>query len=139
MSLGVLTEAEGIPQPMGHAGRAADRCETRGAALVADENSFWVAAESLPMLHSVYPAANLEPQISAPEPFASRAWSPEEALTEIVRGRLQALGLDDGDGARQGTCAVSTGSIEAALGEAGERGLRPARPVHERCGRYRMV
>jgi ATP-dependent Lhr-like helicase len=113
MSLGVLTEAEGIRSQWGtlieqliDAGRA--------ARLVAGEDSFWVAAESLPMLRVVYPAANLEPQISAPEPFASRTWSPEEALTEIVRGRLQALGPTTAAAIAR-TLVLPIGSIETAL------------------------
>ncbi len=113
MSLGVLTEAEGARNNWGTL--LEQLVDTRRATrLVSGEDAFWVAAESLPMLHAAYPAAKLQPQISAPEPFASRTWSPEEALTEIVRGRLQALGPTTAATMAK-ALAVPVESIEAAL------------------------
>src|SRR5258705_12877826 len=52
----------------------------------------WVAAERLPQLNAVYPLAILQPKIAAPESFARTNWTFEEALVEIVRGRLEGLG-----------------------------------------------
>ena len=52
----------------------------------------WVAAERLPQINAVYPSASLEPAIVAPESFARTNWTLEEALVEIVRGRLEGLG-----------------------------------------------
>jgi ATP-dependent Lhr-like helicase len=52
---------------------------------------FWVSAERLPQLQAVHPRLKLEPEIAAPSRFA-REWPAEEALVEIVRGRLEALG-----------------------------------------------
>jgi ATP-dependent helicase Lhr and Lhr-like helicase len=52
----------------------------------------WVAAERLPQLRAVWPGAGIDPQISAPAPHAEREWSREEALIEILRGRLEGLG-----------------------------------------------
>jgi ATP-dependent Lhr-like helicase len=52
----------------------------------------WVAAERLPQLQAIYPAALLEPTISPPESAAQKIWSFEEALVEILRGRLEGLG-----------------------------------------------
>lgn len=52
----------------------------------------WVAAERLPQLLAVFPTASLEPSISAPASFADVTWSREDALVELVRGRLEALG-----------------------------------------------
>jgi ATP-dependent Lhr-like helicase len=51
----------------------------------------WVPAERLPQFQAVHPKVKLEPEIAAPPRFA-REWSAEEALVEIVRGRLEALG-----------------------------------------------
>jgi ATP-dependent Lhr-like helicase len=51
-----------------------------------------VAAERLPEFEVVFPRMSLEPQISAPAEFAATAWTREEALIEIVRGRLSGLG-----------------------------------------------
>ena len=52
----------------------------------------WVAAERLPLFAALWPEARLDPPIAAPASHAERAWSPEEALVEIVRGRLEGLG-----------------------------------------------
>src|SRR5262249_1566800 len=43
------------------------------------------------------PGAEIEPAIAAPAAYAERAWSPEEALVEIVRGRLEGSGPVAGD------------------------------------------
>jgi ATP-dependent Lhr-like helicase len=52
----------------------------------------WVAAERLPQLKAVYPSAELTPPIVAPESFAQTVWSFEDALVEMLRGRLEGLG-----------------------------------------------
>jgi ATP-dependent Lhr-like helicase len=52
----------------------------------------WVAAERLPQLSVVYPKAKLEPPIAAPESVSRNEWKFEEALVEILRGRLEGLG-----------------------------------------------
>ena len=54
--------------------------------------SLWVAAERLPQLQAIYASASLEPPIVAPESFAQVAWSFEDALVEVLRGRLEGLG-----------------------------------------------
>jgi ATP-dependent Lhr-like helicase len=46
----------------------------------------------LPQLQIVYPNAELQPPISAPESVARTPWAFEDALVEIVRGRLEGLG-----------------------------------------------
>ena len=53
---------------------------------------FWVAAEQLPMLQSIYPRHRLEPAIQAPAEYAARIWDAEQAQRELLRGRLQAMG-----------------------------------------------
>ena len=44
------------------------------------------------VFRALWPDARLEPAIAAPAGHAEREWSPEEALVEIVRGRLEGLG-----------------------------------------------
>ncbi|PWT87863.1 MAG: ATP-dependent DNA helicase [Blastocatellia bacterium] len=51
----------------------------------------WIAAERLPQLSEVYPNVSLEPPIAAPESF-TRTWTLDEALVEILRGRLEGIG-----------------------------------------------
>jgi len=54
--------------------------------------ALWVAAERLPQLEKIFPGATLAPPIVAPESFSHVAWSFEDALVEILRGRLEGLG-----------------------------------------------
>ena len=58
----------------------------------ADARSMWVAAERLPQFHHVHPNARLAPPIEAPAEFRERTWTRDDALTEIVRSRLEGLG-----------------------------------------------
>src|ERR1043165_3118535 len=90
VELGFLTEAEGASWQEYFAELNADR---RAAVLTtATEKKLWVAAERLPQLQIVYPNAELQPAIVAPESVARVSWGLEEALVEIIRGRLEGLG-----------------------------------------------
>ncbi len=62
-----------------------DREFSAGAAI-------WVAAERLPQLVALWPKPRLDPPIAAPASHAAREWAQEEALVEILRGRLEGLG-----------------------------------------------
>src|ERR1043165_6521519 len=90
VELGFLTEAEGASWQEYFAELNADR---RAAVLTtASETKLWVAAERLPQLQVIYPNAELQPAIVAPESVARVSWGLEEALVEIIRGRLEGLG-----------------------------------------------
>ncbi|MBD8898662.1 DEAD/DEAH box helicase [Rhodanobacter sp. DHG33] len=52
----------------------------------------WTTAEKLPLWQAVHPAAPLQPAIAAPAEYAAQAWTREDALRELVRGRLLGLG-----------------------------------------------
>jgi len=66
--------------------------EKRAARLYLPAGAIWIAAERLPQFRTLWPAARLEPPIEAPAALAACAGSPEEALREIVRGRLEGHG-----------------------------------------------
>jgi ATP-dependent Lhr-like helicase len=51
----------------------------------------WVAAERLPQLELLYANGSLVPPIVAPESF-TKTWGFEEALVEVLRGRLEGSG-----------------------------------------------
>ncbi len=90
--LGFLTPAEAEAGP-GWGGFLAQLArEKRAAKLDRERAAFWVAAERLPQFLALWPDAQLDPPIAAPESLAGHEWSPEEALVEIVRGRLEGLG-----------------------------------------------
>jgi ATP-dependent Lhr-like helicase len=52
----------------------------------------WVSAEKLPLWQAVHPAASIHPAIAAPAEYAAQGWTREDALRELVRGRLLGLG-----------------------------------------------
>jgi len=54
--------------------------------------AFWVAAERIPELLAVHPIAVLDPPIAPPPSRAARAWTREEALASLVKGRLTLSG-----------------------------------------------
>jgi ATP-dependent Lhr-like helicase len=92
--LGLLTMGEVATQPhwasllgqLAQEGRVA-RFTPAGQ----DVESSYVAAERLPEFQAVHPDATLAPPITVPPEYA-KAWTREEALVEIVRGRLEGLG-----------------------------------------------
>ncbi|HEU4778847.1 MAG TPA: DEAD/DEAH box helicase [Steroidobacteraceae bacterium] len=53
---------------------------------------FWVCAECLPLIQAVYPQGRLDPHVAPPAEKAERIWHREEAITDLVRGRLQSVG-----------------------------------------------
>jgi ATP-dependent Lhr-like helicase len=89
VELGFVTEQEGASWQEFFAELNADR---RAAVMSTGTTRLWVAAERLPQLQVVYPNAELQPPITAPESVARTAWAAEDALVEIVRGRLEGLG-----------------------------------------------
>jgi ATP-dependent Lhr-like helicase len=52
----------------------------------------WTTAESLPKWQAVHPTATLHPPIEAPAEYAAQAWTREDALLELARGRLTGSG-----------------------------------------------
>jgi ATP-dependent helicase Lhr and Lhr-like helicase len=72
--------------------------------LQAPQATLWVAAERLPQFQALWPAAKLDPAIVPPAAYAARAWAADEALIEILRGRLEGQG------------PVTQGALAAALG-----------------------
>ena len=97
MQLGVVGEAEAarsgwgaLLQALAKAGRA-----TRAAPAEIpgfdDPQRLWVAAERLVELLAVHPDASLQPPLSPPSGFDA-ACTREDALRELVRGRLSASG-----------------------------------------------
>ena len=89
VELGFVTEEEGANW---HEFFAELKNDRRAGVLTAREKRLWVAAERLPQISAVYPNPDLEPAIVAPESVSRTAWTFEDALVEIIRGRLEGLG-----------------------------------------------
>jgi ATP-dependent Lhr-like helicase len=90
--LGFLDENEAQAGPGWNDWLAALAHDRRTARLRTPHATLWITAERLPQFRSVWPDAALEPEIAVPAAHAARNWAAEEALVEIVRGRLEGLG-----------------------------------------------
>ena len=56
------------------------------------DGRLWVATERLPMVRAAFPGALNEPAVTPPEREQAKAWSREDAIRELVRGRLEVIG-----------------------------------------------
>ena len=92
VELGFVTEQEGSSWQEFFAELNEDRRAAVMSTGTPTGRRLWVAAERLPQLQVVYPNAELQPAIAAPESVARTPWGFEDALVEIVRGRLEGLG-----------------------------------------------
>ena len=89
--LGFLTEAE-VQRSSGWSDWLAELAgQKRVARLDAAGAALWITAERLPQFQTFFSVSKLEPPISAPAAYA-REWSRDDALVEILRGRLEGLG-----------------------------------------------
>jgi ATP-dependent Lhr-like helicase len=75
---------------------------------------FWLAAERMPMIASLYPQATFTPALNLPAEFAQQQWDTETALIELLRGRLQALGPTTA-AALSSSLQISLAAIDMAL------------------------
>jgi len=62
-----------------------------GRVTTVDER-LWAATERLPMVQAAFPGARHEPAVVPPEREAAKVWSREDAIRELVRGRLEVVG-----------------------------------------------
>lgn len=90
--IGCLTEAEVAAAPDWASWLEALAKQKRATRFETGQAAFWVAAERLTQFHALWPKARLTPKISAPDSEAPALWSGEQALIEILRGRLEGLG-----------------------------------------------
>jgi ATP-dependent Lhr-like helicase len=90
--IGCLTapEAEAAPEWSGRLEALAR--DKRAARLVTPQTTLWVAAERLNQCQAIWPDARLQPDASPPQDQMQAVWSREQALVEILRGRLEGLG-----------------------------------------------
>src|SRR6267154_595940 len=60
------------------------------------DGRLWVATERLPMVQAAFPGAPHEPAVIPPERDQAKAWTREDAIRELVRGRLEVVGPTTG-------------------------------------------
>lgn len=87
--------------------------QRRATRLSFGSRALWVAAERLRLFGALLPGAHRAPAIAAPEGDSSEA-TPERALVEILRGRLQGLGPVSGP-ALAGSLGLPRAAVQAAL------------------------
>ena len=90
--LGFLTEEEAQTEAGWIDWLAGLGRESRAARLFAPQATLWIAAERLAQFEVIWPEARLDPAITSPAGNAGQEWSPETALIEILRGRLEGQG-----------------------------------------------
>jgi ATP-dependent Lhr-like helicase len=90
--LGCLIEEEAAAVPEWQGWLAALAHEKRVTRLHTPQYVLWVAAERLKQFQALWPDAQLEPAIRPPADQANTEWPDEQALIEILRGRLEGLG-----------------------------------------------
>jgi ATP-dependent Lhr-like helicase len=90
--LGCLTDTEVAAVPVWNGWLVTLAQEKRATHVKTADAAFWVAAERLNQFNAVWPQARGEPDISPPADQPQAMWSREDALVEIVRGRLEGLG-----------------------------------------------
>ncbi len=112
--------------------------ENRVTRLATPQATLWVAAERLGQFLTLWPGTSALPHIVLAAEQAQRTSSPEDALTEIVRGRLEGLGPVT-QGALAAPLGLEPDEIGAALTALGGRRLRHARALHLGRQRGRMV
>jgi ATP-dependent Lhr-like helicase len=74
----------------------------------------WIAAERLPEWRAVHPSSMLDPALAAPASRTGRSWTREEALIELLRGRLTIEGPRTADDLAA-TLRVPPADVETAL------------------------
>lgn len=116
----------------------------RATALQAEGVVLWAAAERLVQVSTVHPQAALVPHIEAPAGYDAPPASREEALQELLRSRLSALGPVRAETlARQ--LAVPLGDVEFALSALQSEGsvmqghFTPGTPHVEWCERHLLA
>ena len=114
MQLGVIGTGEA--EASGWTGWLEELAAVRRATVLRTESSgasLWVAAERLPQLRGVHGQGASHPPIEVPADYA-REWPLEEALPELVRGRLGGMAVTTA-GALAEALAAPGSDIELAL------------------------
>jgi ATP-dependent Lhr-like helicase len=102
--------------------------------------AIWIAAERLPQFQAIWPGSHIAPALTAPPAYAQRNWSRDDALIEIVRGRLEGLGPVT-EGALAAPLGLEPTDIAAALAALQTEGFAmrghftPGAAIEEWCDR----
>jgi len=70
-----------------------DLLRIQNRATLIPKQRLWIAAERTPYFNVIFPDGKYEPNIQLPEVFKKEEWTFENALKEVIRGRLEALSI----------------------------------------------
>jgi ATP-dependent Lhr-like helicase len=90
--LGFLTGGEVESDPRWSGWLAELGGQKRAAQFDMAGSTLWVSAERLPHFRALWPKLKTTPPLGVPASHEKKSWSRDEALVEIVRGRLEGLG-----------------------------------------------
>ncbi|HEV8305535.1 MAG TPA: DEAD/DEAH box helicase, partial [Gemmatimonadales bacterium] len=79
------------------------------------DGRLWVATERVPMAQAAYPGAPFEPAVVPPERERAKPWTREDAIRELVRGRLEVIGPTTA-GQIAGALGLPADDVDFALG-----------------------
>jgi len=85
------------------------------AATFLHEPRLSIAAERLPMLEAAFPGTGCELALQVPERERAKSWTREDAIRELVRGRLEVVGPTTAAGLG-GALGIQTADVDFALG-----------------------
>jgi ATP-dependent Lhr-like helicase len=119
LTVGLLDESEVNASPDLFATLASARRATRvtlpgDTGALAFRPATWVAAERLPEFLAIHPDASCAPAVTAPPSRAARTWTKQDALAEIIRGRMTILGPSTATAIAQ-WLGVSIADVDGAL------------------------
>jgi len=64
----------------------------RATQLRVSDKTFWITAERLPMLRTIYENVDVDPAVTPPEPAQKQTWERSIAIRELLRGRIEVSG-----------------------------------------------
>jgi len=86
------------------------------------DGRLWVAAERVPMLAAAFPGGVFEPELTVPERDRAKTWTREDAIRELVRGRLEVIGPTTA-AEIAGVLGLPTGDVDIALADLEHEGF----------------
>jgi ATP-dependent helicase Lhr and Lhr-like helicase len=90
--VGFMTEAEIASQARWRDWLNKLAATGRAGRIACGGSGLWISAERASQFRALWPRTRIEPEVGVPFSRAVREWTREEALIDIIRGRLEGLG-----------------------------------------------
>src|SRR5436853_909026 len=85
------------------------------ATTLSHEPRLWIATERVPLIEAAFADTLYEPPVVVPERDRAKSWTREDALRELVRGRLEVVGPTTAEGIAA-ALGVPPSDVDFALG-----------------------